>query len=106
MNIDNLIASLGFKKLKKDCILHSMLRLYSDKKSELSSCDANKARILTKQIDECSDVLKRLIKHAKCFPGSCDDCDGLTKCIDCIIRDNCAEAQLMFQKLTQQTVTT
>ena len=106
MNIDNLISSFGLKKLSKDCILHSMLRLYSDKKSELSSCDAIRDRKLTKQLGECSDILKRLLKHAKCFPDSCKDCEGLTKCIDCIIKDSCVEAQLMFQKLMQQTVTT
>ena len=106
MNIDKLIASVGFKKLKKDCVLHGMLRLYSEKKSELASCDASTARMLTKQLEEYSDALKRLLKHVKCFPDSCEDCEGLTKCIDCIIRDNCVEAQLMFQKLMHQTVTT
>jgi hypothetical protein len=106
MNINNLISGFDFEKLKKDCILHSMLRIFIDKKSELSSCGENEAIIITKQLKEYSDVLKRLLSHAKCFPDSCDDCEGLTKCIDCIIKDTCVEAQLMFHKLIQQTVTT
>jgi hypothetical protein len=106
MNIDNLISSFDFEKSKKDCILHSMFRIYMDKKSELFSCDDNKAIMLIKQLEEYSDVLKRLLSHAKCFPDSCDNCEGLTKCIDCIIKDNCVDAQLIFHKLTQPTVTT
>jgi hypothetical protein len=106
MNIDNLISSFDFEKLRKDCILHSMLKIYNDKKSNLSSCDENEASILVKQLEKFSNVLKRLLSHAKCFPDSCDNCDGLSKCIDCIIRDNCAEAQLMFYRLMQQTFAT
>jgi hypothetical protein len=106
MNIDNLISSFDFEKFKKDCILHSMLRLYIDKKSELSPCDHSKTNILIKQLEKYSDVLKRLLSHAKCFPDSCDNCEGLTKCIDCITKDNCVDAQLMFHKLMQQNVTT
>jgi hypothetical protein len=105
MNIDNLISGFDFEKFKKDCILHSMLRIFIDKKSELSSCDEREAGIKTKQLEKYSDVLKRLLSHAKCFPDSCDDCEGLTKCIDCIIKDNCVEAQLLFHKLIRQTVT-
>ena len=106
MNINNLISGFDFKKFKKDCILHSMLRIFIDKKSELSSCDQNEAIIKSKQLKEYSAVLKRLLSHAKCFPDSCDDCEGLIKCIDCIIKDNCIEAQLLFHKLIQQTVAT
>ncbi len=106
MNIDNLISSFDFEKFKKDCILHNMLRIYIDKKSGLSSCDDNEAIMLIKQLEGYSGVLKRLLRHAKCFPDSCDNCEGLTKCIDCIIKDNCVDAQLMFHKLMQQTVNT
>jgi hypothetical protein len=83
-----------------------MLRIYIDKKSELSSCDDNEAIMLIKQLEGYSGVLKRLLRHAKCFPDLCDNCEGLTKCIDCIIKDNCVDAQLVFHKLMQQTVTT
>ena len=103
MNIDNLISSFNFVKSKKDCILHSMFRIYIKKKSELSSCDDNEAIMLMKQLEEYSDVLRRLLNHAKCFPDSCDNCEGLTECIDCIIKDNCLEAQSMFYELMQQT---
>jgi len=105
MDINNLISSFDFKRSQKDCILHSILGIYIDKKSKVSSCDGNEVPILIQQLEECSDVLKRLLSHAKSFPDSCDDCEGLTKCIECIIKDNCADAQLMFYKLVQQTVT-
>ena len=106
MNIDNLISSFDFEKSEKDCMLHSMLRIYVDKKSELSSCDDNEAIMIIKRLDGYSDVVKRLLSHAKCFPDSCDDCEGLTKCIECIIKDKCLDAQLMFYKLMQQALTT
>jgi hypothetical protein len=99
MNIDSLISSIDLEKLNKDCILHSVLRIYIDKKSELSSCDDNEAIRLVKQLEEYSDVLKRLLSHAKCFPASCDNCGGLTKCIECIIKNNCVDAHLMLYKL-------
>ena len=103
MNSDNLISSFDFEKFTNNCILHNMLRIYFDKKSELSSCDDNEAIMLMKQLEEYSDVLKRLLNHAKCFPDSCDNCKGLIKCIGCIIKDNCLEAQSMFYELMQQT---
>ena len=103
MNIDNLISSFDPKKLTKNCILHNMLRIYFDKKSELSSCDDNEAIMLRKQLEEHSDFLKRLLNHSKRFPHSCDNCEGLAKCTDCIIKDNCLEAQAMFYELMQQT---
>ena len=103
MNSDNLISSFDFEKFTKNCILHNMLRIYFDNKSELSSCDDNEAIMLMKQLEEYSDVLRRLLNHAKCFPDSCDNCEGLTKCIDCIIKDDCLEAQSMFYELMQQT---
>lgn len=106
MNIDNLIASFDFEKSKKDCILHNMLGIYIDKKSELTSCDDNEAIMLTQQLEEYSDVLKRLLSHAICFPAMCDDCEGLTKCIECIIKENCVDAQLMFYRLNQLTSST
>jgi len=106
MNIDNLISDFDFEKSKKDCILHSMLGVYIDKKSELSVCDDTEAIVLTQQLEEYSDVLNRLLTHAKCFPVMCDDCGGLTKCIECIIKENCVEAELMFYRLSQLTAST
>jgi hypothetical protein len=101
MNIDGLISSIDLEKLNKDCILHSVLRIYIDKKSKLSSCDDNEASRLIKQLEEYSDVLKRVLNYAKCFPASCDNCEGLTKCIECIIKNNCVDAHLMLYKLKQ-----
>jgi hypothetical protein len=98
MEIDGLISSIDLEKLNKDCILHSVLKIYMDKKSKLSSCDGNKATTLIKQLEEYSDVLKRLLNYAKCFPASCDNCEGLTKCIECIIKNNCVGAHLIFYK--------
>ena len=106
MKIDSLISSFDFEKSEKDCMLHSMLRVYIDNKSKLSSPYDNEAIRAKEQLEGYSDVLKRLLSHAKCFPDSCDNCEGLTKCIDCIIKDNCVEAQLLFHKLIQQTVAT
>ena len=105
MNIDNLISSFDFVKSEKDCMLHSLLRIYVDRKSELSSCDDDEAIMLTKQLEGYSDVLMQLLSHAKCFPDSCDNCEGLTKCIECIIKDKCLDAQLMFYKLMKQALT-
>ena len=94
MNIDNLISNLDVEQLNKDCILHSLLRSYKDKKSELSSCDDNQASMLRNQLEGFSDALQRLFNYAKCFPDSCDSCEGLTKCIECIIKDNCIDASI------------
>ena len=105
MNIDNLISSFGVEKLNKDCILHNMLKTYVEKRSEPPPRDRNKAARFKKRLAEYSDVLKRLLSHPKCSPDSCKDCEGLTKCINCIIKDNCVEAQLMFNKLIYQTET-
>ena len=105
MNVDNMLSSFDFERSRKDCILHSMLGIYIDKKSKLSSCDNHEAPILIQQLEECSGVLKRLLSHAKSFPDLCDDCEGLTRCIECIIKDDCVDAQLMFYKLMHQTAT-
>jgi hypothetical protein len=78
MNIDNLISSFDFEKSEKDCMLHSILRIYIDKKSELSSRYDNEVIRAIKQLERYSDVLKRLLSHAQCFPDSCDNCEGLT----------------------------
>ena len=106
MNIDNLISGFDFEKSKKDCILHSILGIYIDKKSQLSSCDDTKALVVAQQLREYSDVLKRLLSHVKCFPAMCADCEGLIKCIECIIKENCVNAQLMFYRLNQLTAST
>ena len=106
MNIDNLISTFNFEKSQKDCILHSVLGIYVDKKSKLSSCDDSETILLTHQLEDYADVLKRLLRHTKCFPALCENCDGLAKCIECIIKENCVDAQLMFYKLSQLTVST
>ena len=32
MNVDNLISSIDFDKLKSDCLIHDFLKMYSKKK--------------------------------------------------------------------------
>jgi hypothetical protein len=106
MNIDNLISSFDFEKFKQDCILHNILKIYINKKSQLSSCDYNAAIMLRNQLADFSDILKRLLKYAKCFPSMCENCEGLKKCIDCTIKDNCVDASIELYKLKQQTAVT
>ncbi len=104
MSIDSLISRMGLEKLNKDCILHSMFRVYIDKKSKLLACKDEAAGGLINQLKDYEDVLKRLLNYAKCFPASCKNCEGLTKCIDCIIKNNCVDASVVFYKLQQQAV--
>ena len=99
MEIDNLVSSIDTRKLDKDCILHSVIRIYLDKKTALSSCEDNEAISLTRQLEEYKEVLKRLMRHARCFPASCDSCEGLTKCIGCIIKNMCVDAHMVFYRL-------
>jgi hypothetical protein len=77
-----------------------------NKKSDLSSCDDNEANMLRNQLEYFSDILKRLLKYAKCFPSMCENCEGLKKCIDCTIKNNCVDASIEFYKLNQQTAAT
>jgi hypothetical protein len=72
MNIDNLISSFDFEKSKKDCILHNILKIYINKKIGATPCDDNEANMLRNQLEEFSDILKRLLKYAKCFPSMCE----------------------------------
>ena len=102
MDIDNLISGFDFEKSKKDCILHGILDVYIDKTSQLSACDDTEAIILTQRLEEYSDVLKKLLPRTKCFPTMCDDCEGLTKCMECIIKENCVEAEMKFYRLNQR----
>ena len=66
MNIDNLISSIDFDKLKSDCLIHDILKMYSKKKSILTSCYG-------------SDILERYLKNAICFPSECENCVGMNK---------------------------
>ena len=50
MNIDNLISSFDFDKIKSDCPIHAFLRTYNKKKSNLSSCDDKEANMLKLQL--------------------------------------------------------
>ena len=99
MKIDALMSSIDPEGLNKDCILHSVLRIFFAKKAELSSGNDDKTMMLREQLEEYSGVITRLLRHAKCFPASCDNCEGLTKCIECIIKNKCVDAHLMFYKL-------
>jgi hypothetical protein len=71
-----------------------------------SSCDDNEAIMLRNQLEYFSDILKRLLKYAKCFPSMCENCECLIKCINCTIKDNCVDASIEFYKLNQQTAAT
>jgi len=66
MNIDNLISSFDFEKLKNDCLIHHFLKTYSQKKSILISCWG-------------SDILERYLQNAMCFPSECERCVGMNK---------------------------
>ena len=67
MNIDNLISTFDFEKSEKDCMLHSLLRIYIDNKSELSSPYDNEAIRAKKQLEGYSDVLKRLLEPVQYY---------------------------------------
>ena len=66
MNVDNLISSIDFDKLKSDCLIHDSLKMYSKKKSILTSYYG-------------SDILERYLKNAMCFPSECENCVGMNK---------------------------
>jgi hypothetical protein len=66
MNVDNLISSIDFDKLKSDCLIHDFLKMYSKKESILTSCYG-------------SDILERYLKNAMCFPSECENCVGMNK---------------------------
>ncbi len=98
MEIDNLIASFDFDKIESDCPIHAFLRTYSEKKSNLSSCDVNAANILRMQFEDYSDILERLLKNAACFPTGCENCAGIQKCAGCLNQDILADAFIKLQK--------
>ena len=66
MNVDNLISSIDFDKLKSDCLIHDFLKMYSKKKFILTSYYG-------------SDILERYLKNAMCFPSECENCVGMNK---------------------------
>ncbi len=98
MNIDKLISSFDFDKIKSDCPIHAFLMTYSKKKSTLSSCDHNEAKMLRKQLEDYSDILERLLKNTACFPSECENCAGMQKCAGCINQDILADAFIKLQK--------
>jgi len=98
MDIDNLISSFDFDKIKSDCPIHAFLRTYNEKKSNLSSCDDNAAQSLRMQLEDYSDILERLIKNAACFPSGCENCAGMKKCAGCLNQDILADAFIKLQK--------
>jgi hypothetical protein len=67
MNIDNLISSFDFDKLKSDCLVHSFLKTYIKKNPNLPS-----------HYD--SDFLELYLKNAVCFPSECANCVGMNNC--------------------------
>ena len=98
MNIDNLISSFDFDKSQSDCLIHDFLKTYIQKKSNLSSRDANEANMLKMQLEDYSDILERLLKNATCFPSGCENCVGMKKCAGCINQEILADAFVKLQK--------
>ena len=98
MNIDNLISSFDFDKIKSDCPIHAFLTTYDKKKLTLSSCDDNEANMLRMQLEDYADIVERIIKNATCFPSGCDNCAGMQKCAGCINQDILADAFIKLQK--------
>jgi hypothetical protein len=101
MNIDNWISSFDFDKFKSDCIIHDFLKTYIKKKSNLSSCDDNEAKMLRIQLEDYSDILAQLLETATCFPSGCGNCVGMKKCAGCINQDILADAFIKLQKYQQ-----
>ena len=66
MNIDNLISSFDFDKLKSDCLVHSFLKTYIKKNPNLPLCYD-------------SDFLELYLKNAVCFPSECANCVAMKK---------------------------
>ncbi|MDH3884013.1 MAG: hypothetical protein OET63_07355 [Desulfobacterales bacterium] len=98
MNIDKVISSFVFDKFKSDCYLHGFLKTYMQKKSKLSSCDADEASILRAQLKDYSDILGQYLEKALCFPLGCKDCVGMQKCADCIKQEDLAETFIKLRK--------
>ena len=67
MNIDNVISSLDFDKLKSDCLVHSSLKAYIEKNPKIPPCYD-------------SDYFEQYLKNAVCFPSECANCVGMNKC--------------------------
>jgi hypothetical protein len=98
MNIDDLISSFDFDKSKSDCFIHEFAQTYIKKKSNLSECDENEAKMLRIQLKDYADILERLITKATCFPSGCENCSGMQKCAGCINQDILADAFIKLQK--------
>ena len=77
------------------------MKTYIKKKSNLSSCDDNEANMLRIQLEDYSDILKRLLKSTTCFPAGCENCVGMQKCAGCINQDILADAFVKLQKYLQ-----
>jgi len=67
MNIDNLISSFDFDKLKNDCLIHHFLKTYIKKK-----IDSN----LMLGFRYFGAIFK---KSAMCFPSECESRVGMNK---------------------------
>ncbi len=98
MNIDNLISSFDFDKIKSDCLIHDFLKMYIKKKSTLSACADTEADMLRLQLEDYSNTLQRILKFATCFPSGCENCVGMQKCAGCINQEYLADAFIKLQK--------
>jgi len=98
MNIDNVISNFNFDRINSDCFIHACLQTYIKIKAKLSSCDDGEASILKTQFKNYSDILRRCLKNALCFPSGCKDCEGMQKCADCMKQDDLGDAFIELQK--------
>lgn len=102
MGIDKLTPAFDSTKFKKDCVLHRIMMPYIEKQSA-SFCDGKISGELRKELEKNSAALELSLKHARCFPSTCEKCMGLEKCIDCIISDNCIDAFIQLSSILQLT---
>ena len=97
MSIDNLLSSYDSDKFKNDCLIHNFLKAYIKKKSNLSSCNAEEADSLSRQLEDFSITLERVLTTTMCFPSGCEDCKGMQKCAGCIHQEDLADAFIKLQ---------
>lgn len=98
MNIDNLLANYNLDKFKSDCLIHDFVKAYIEKKSNLSLCKDKEADMLSRQFENFSIALERVLRNTICFPSGCKDCMGMQKCAGCINQDDLGDALIKLQK--------
>ena len=98
MNTDKIISNFDSSKFRNDCLVHDFMKTYLKRKSDLAASEGNEAELLRIQLEDYSDILKRFLKVATCFPSRCENCIGMQKCAGCINQDILADAFMKLQK--------